>query len=319
MELSDNTGQVNFSHTPVLLDEVIEALNIRPDGIYVDGTAGGAGHSSAIAERLTTGRLIAFDRDSDAVAAASARLARFGTRAQVIHSNFSELRPVLAELGVDHIDGILLDLGCSSVQLDRPERGFSYNSDGRLDMRMDQTASLDAYRVVNEFSQEELTRILRDWGEEKFAARIAEFICREREEKPIETTGELVELIKRALPDGGRSQKHHPAMRTFQALRIAVNNEIDIIPPVLRDAVGLLAPGGRAAIITFHSLEDRAVKETFAELAQGCVCPRSFPVCVCGRTPQIRLVSKKPILPGERELNENPRSHSAKLRVAEKL
>lgn len=316
---TENTGAVEFSHKPVLLDEVIESLNVRPDGIYVDGTAGGAGHSSAIAERLTTGRLVAFDRDMDAVRVATARLARFGDRATVVHANFSELSRVLHEMGIEHIDGILLDLGVSSYQLDTPERGFSYVADARLDMRMDRDAATDAYEIVNAWSRDELFRIIRDWGEEKFAYRIADAICREREEKPIETTGELVELIRRALPDGGRSQKHHPAMRTFQALRIAVNNEIDIIPPVIRDATELLAPGGRAAIITFHSLEDRAVKETFAELAQGCTCPRSFPVCVCGRTPKIRIVSRKPILPGEDEIRENIRAHSAKLRVAEKL
>lgn len=319
MTETGSTGAGTFVHRPVMLNEVIDALHIRPDGTYIDGTAGGAGHSAAIAERLTTGRLIALDRDETAVRAASERLARFGDRARVIHTNFSDLRAVCAGLGIDKIDGLLLDLGCSSPQLDVAERGFSYINDARLDMRMDQTAALDAYRVVNEFSQEDLTRIIRDWGEEKFAYRIAELICRRRAEAPIETTGQLVGLIKDALPDGGRSQKHHPAMRTFQALRIAVNNELDIIPPVLRDAAGLLAPGGRMAIITFHSLEDRAVKETFAELAQGCVCPRSFPVCVCGRTPVIRLVSKKPILPGDAELAENARSHSAKLRVAEKL
>lgn len=319
MTETGKTGLPDFAHKPVLLDEVIDALNIRPDGIYLDGTVGGAGHSSAIAERLTTGRLIALDRDSDAVAVASARLARFGERARVVHSNFSDAAAVCRELGADHIDGILLDLGVSSYQLDTPERGFSYVADARLDMRMDRTAALDAWRVVNEFSRDDLIRIIRDWGEEKFAVRITDAICRAREEKPVDTTGELVELIRAALPDGGRSQKHHPAMRTFQALRIAVNNELDIIPPVIRDAVDLLAPGGRAAIITFHSLEDRAVKETFAELAQGCVCPRNFPVCVCGRTPRIRIVSKKPIVPGDAELRENIRAHSAKLRVAEKI
>lgn len=302
-----------------MLDEVIEVLDIKPGGIYVDGTAGGAGHSSAIAERLTTGRLIALDRDSDAVKVASGRLSRFGDRATVIHSNFADFASVLDDMGIEKIDGILLDLGVSSYQLDNAERGFSYVADAPLDMRMDRTSELDAARVVNGYDRDDIVRILRDYGEEKYASRIADRICIEREERPIKTTGELVEIIRAALPDGGRSQNHHPAMRTFQAIRIEVNGELEIIPKTIKCACDRLKTGGVAAIITFHSLEDRLVKETYAELAQGCICPRDFPVCVCGRKPRVELVSRKPIVPGNEELKRNFRSHSAKLRAFRKL
>lgn len=302
-----------------MLDEVIEVLDIKPGGIYVDGTAGGAGHSSAIAERLTTGRLIALDRDSDAVKVASGRLSRFGDRATVIHSNFADFASVLDDMGIEKIDGILLDLGVSSYQLDNAERGFSYVADAPLDMRMDRTSELDAARVVNGYDRDDIVRILRDYGEEKYASRIADRICIEREERPIKTTGELVEIIRAALPDGGRSQNHHPAMRTFQAIRIEVNGELEIIPKTIKCACDRLKTGGVAAIITFHSLEDRLVKETYAELAQGCICPRDFPVCVCGRKPRVELVSRKPIVPGNEELKRNNRSHSAKLRAFRKL
>lgn len=311
--------KIEFSHKPVMLDEVIDALDIKPDGVYVDGTAGGAGHSSAIAGHLTTGRLISLDRDADAVEVASKRLARFGDRATVVRSNFVDFVTVCRELGIQKIDGILLDLGVSSYQLDTAGRGFSYIADAPLDMRMDRSSDLDAFRVINEYGRDDLVRILRDYGEEKFASRIADRICREREVKPVQTTGELVEIIRGALPDGGRSQKHHPAMRTFQAIRIEVNGELEIIPKTIRNACDMLKVGGIAAIITFHSLEDRLVKETYAELAQGCICPRDFPVCVCGRKPRIELVSRKPIIPGAEELKENPRAHSAKLRVFRKL
>ncbi|MCQ2353655.1 MAG: 16S rRNA (cytosine(1402)-N(4))-methyltransferase RsmH [Clostridia bacterium] len=310
---------MEFSHKPVMLDEVIEVLDIKPGGIYVDGTAGGAGHSSAIAERLTTGRLIALDRDSDAVKVASGRLSRFGDRATVIHSNFADFASVLDDMGIEKIDGILLDLGVSSYQLDNAERGFSYVADAPLDMRMDRTSELDAARVVNGYDRDDIVRILRDYGEEKYASRIADRICIEREERPIKTTGELVEIIRAALPDGGRSQNHHPAMRTFQAIRIEVNGELEIIPKTIKCACDRLKTGGVAAIITFHSLEDRLVKETYAELAQGCICPRDFPVCVCGRKPRVELVSRKPIVPGNEELKRNFRSHSAKLRAFRKL
>ena len=302
-----------------MLDEVIEVLDIKPGGIYVDGTAGGAGHSSAIAERLTTGRLIALDRDSDAVKVASGRLSRFGDRATVVHSNFADFASVLDDMGIEKIDGILLDLGVSSYQLDNAERGFSYVADAPLDMRMDRTSELDAARVVNGYDRDDIVRILRDYGEEKYASRIADRICLEREERPIKTTGELVEIIRAALPDGGRSQNHHPAMRTFQAIRIEVNGELEIIPKTIKCACDRLKTGGVAAIITFHSLEDRLVKETYAELAQGCICPRDFPVCVCGRKPRVELVSRKPIVPGNEELKRNSRSHSAKLRAFRKL
>ena len=308
-----------FSHKPVLLDEVLDALSLHGDGMFLDGTVGGAGHSSAIASKLTTGKLIALDRDDTAIAVASERLSRFGDRAEVVKSNFVDMAKVCEDKGIKALDGILLDLGVSSHQLDTPERGFSYMHDAPLDMRMDRTAPLDAAYVVNNYEKSELVRIIRDYGEEKFAGKIAEKICKRREERPIERTGELVEIIKSAFPDGGRYLKHHPAMRTFQAIRIEVNGELEIIAKAVRDAVSLLAPGGRLAIITFHSLEDRAVKESFAQLAQGCTCPRDFPVCVCGNKPKIKIVSKKPIVSSPEELKENPRAHSAKLRVAEKL
>ena len=302
-----------------MLDECIDGLSIKSDGIYVDGTAGGGGHSFEIAKRLDGGLLIAIDQDDAAIAAAGARLAPLGKRARVVKSNFCKIKSVCEELGIENIDGLLLDLGVSSHQLDTPERGFSYMHDAPLDMRMDRTAPLDAAYVVNNYERSELIRIIRDYGEDKFAGKIAEKICKRREERPIERTGELVEIIKSAFPDGGRYLKHHPAMRTFQAIRIEVNGELEIIAKAVRDAVSLLAPGGRLAIITFHSLEDRAVKEAFAQLAQGCTCPRDFPVCVCGNKPKIKIVSKKPIVSSPEELKENPRAHSAKLRVAEKL
>ncbi|MBQ4141772.1 MAG: 16S rRNA (cytosine(1402)-N(4))-methyltransferase RsmH [Clostridia bacterium] len=308
-----------FSHKPVLLEEVLDALSLREDGMFLDGTVGGAGHSSAIASKLTTGKLIALDRDDTAIAVARERLSRFGDRAEVVKSNFVDIAKVCKDKGIEGLDGILLDLGVSSHQLDTPERGFSYMHDAPLDMRMDRTAPIDAAYVVNNYDRQDLIRIIRDYGEEKLAVRIADKICRRREERPIERTGELVDIIRSAYPDGGRSIKHHPAMRTFQAIRIEVNGELEIIGRTVKDAVSLLAPGGRLAIITFHSLEDRAVKEAFAELAQGCTCPRDFPICVCGKKPQIRIVSKKPITSTAEELRDNPRAHSAKLRVAEKI
>ncbi len=318
--LSPAGGELpEFSHKPVLLDEVLSALSLRGDGMYLDGTVGGAGHSSAIASKLTTGKLTALDRDDTAIAVARERLSRFGDRAEVVKSNFADMATVCKDKGIVALDGILLDLGVSSHQLDTPERGFSYMHDAPLDMRMDRTAPLDAAGVVNSYAREDLIRIIRDYGEEKFAVRIADRICKRREERPIERTGELVEIVKSAFPDGGRSLKHHPAMRTFQAIRIEVNGELEIIERTVKDAVKLLASGGRLAIITFHSLEDRAVKEAFAELAQGCTCPRDFPICVCGKKPQIKIISKKPITSSAEELKENPRAHSAKLRVAERI
>lgn len=310
---------IDFTHRPVLLDECIQGLNIRPDGIYVDGTAGGGGHSSAIASCLTTGRLIAIDQDENAIAAAGQRLAPFGERAMLVRSNFKAIAEVCASLGIDAIDGVLLDLGVSSHQLDTPERGFSYNADAPLDMRMDDRNPLSAYRVVNEYSESELRRILFDYGEEKFSARIAANIVAARQVAPIKTTGELVDIIKRSMPAAAKEGGHHPAKRSFQAIRIEVNSELSVIEPAIRGAVSLLRPGGRMAIITFHSLEDRIVKQAFAGLAQGCTCPRDLPVCVCGNKPRVRVETRKPILPSDEELEQNPRSRSAKLRVITKL
>ena len=308
-----------FKHYSVLLNECIEGLDIDPDGIYVDGTAGGGGHSFAIASRLQGGRLIAIDQDEAAIAAAGERLAPLGERATVVRSNFCEVARVCRELGIDGIDGLLLDLGVSSYQLDTPERGFSYSSDAPLDMRMDKRNALSAYEVVNEYSEEKIRKILYEYGEERYSAAIAAAIVKRREKSPIESTAELSDIIKYAIPPAAREGGHHPAKRSFQAIRIEVNSELDVIEPAIRDAVSMLRPGGRIAIITFHSLEDRIVKQTFADLAKGCICPRELPVCVCGRKPVLKQVNKKPILPSAKELEENPRSRSAKLRVAVKL
>lgn len=309
---------MEFSHRSVLLDECIEGLAIRPNGIYVDGTAGGGGHSFAIASKLKEGKLIAIDRDEAAIAAASERLAPLGERALVVRSNFYDLTAVLDTLQISEIDGLLLDLGVSSHQFDEAERGFSYRNDAPLDMRMDRRQQKSAYEVVNTYSEEALKRILYEYGEERFAPRIAARIVRERENEPIRTTGQLSELIKAAIPAANRDVGH-PAKRSFQAIRIEVNGELDVIAPTIESAVSRMKTGGRIAIITFHSLEDRIVKQAFANLAKGCTCPKSLPVCVCGNRPKVRIISRKPILPGEEELLENPRSHSAKLRVVEKL
>ena len=309
----------DYGHKPVLLEECLEALAIRGDGIYLDGTLGRAGHSLEILRRLTTGRLIGIDRDMTAIEAAKERLAEFGDRFTPVHSNFSELGRVLEELGlVGKIDGMLFDLGVSSPQLDEAERGFSYMQDAPLDMRMDSTASLDAYEVVNTWSGEELKRILRDYGEERYAAQIARAIERRRETSPIKTTLELVDVIRSAMPAVALREKQHPAKRSFQAIRIAVNGELDALPPMLEAATKGLSSGGRLAVITFHSLEDRIVKQTMRDLATGCTCPPEFPVCVCGNKPKLTLVSRKPIVSGAAELEENPRARSAKLRVAER-
>lgn len=311
---------VQFSHKSVLLYECMDGLNIRPQGIYVDGTAGGAGHSKEIASRLTEGgKLIAMDQDETAVKTATERLSVFGDRATVVRSNFREVGSVCEMLGIEQIDGMLLDLGVSSYQLDTAERGFSYQADAPLDMRMDLRNPLSAYHVVNEYSEDRIKRILFEYGEERFSGRIASAILRAREQAPIKTTGELVRIVKSAIPSSARDGGHHPAKRTFQALRIEVNAELDVIEPAIRAAVSMLRPGGRVAIITFHSLEDRIVKQTFADLASGCTCPKDFPVCVCGKRPQVKVITRKPILPSKEELEENPRSRSAKLRVAEKL
>ena len=304
---------MEYTHKPVLLDECIGALRIRPEGVYVDGTLGRAGHSREIAKRLTTGRLICIDRDSAAIEAAGERLAPWMDRVRLVHSNFSELGSVLEE----DADGMLFDLGVSSPQLDDPERGFSYMHDAPLDMRMDRSAPLTARAVVNSWSLEELRRILYDFGEERYAPAIARAIAKRREQRPIETTLELVEVIKSAMPPAALREKQHPAKRSFQAVRIAVNGELDALPPMLRAAADKLRPGGRLAVITFHSLEDRIVKRTLRELAQGCTCPPSFPVCVCGKKPLVRL--DKPVTPSAAEVAENPRARSARLRTAEKL
>ena len=308
-----------FTHRPVLLDECIEALNIRPGGVYLDGTLGRAGHSREIAKRLDTGRLICVDRDDAALEAARERLAPWMDKVTLVHSNFDRVDEILDDLGIPGVDGMLFDLGVSSPQLDDGERGFSYMADASLDMRMDREEGLTAADVVNTFSQEELRRILFQYGEERYAPQIAAAILRRREEKPIETTLELVDIIKSAMPARALKEKQHPAKRSFQAIRIAVNDELGSVERMLERAVPRLNKGGRLAVITFHSLEDRIVKTGFADFARGCTCPPDFPVCVCGKTPDIRLVNKKPIVPGERELEENPRARSAKLRVAEKL
>ncbi|HJB32312.1 MAG TPA: 16S rRNA (cytosine(1402)-N(4))-methyltransferase RsmH [Candidatus Oscillibacter excrementavium] len=309
---------MEYTHKPVLLDACIQALNIRPDGVYVDGTLGRAGHSLEIARRLTTGRLICIDRDQAAIDAAKVRLAPYLDRVTLVHSNFSELKEVLSAAGVSGADGMLFDLGVSSPQLDDASRGFSYMQDAPLDMRMDTAAPLTAYEVVNTWPQEELRRILYEYGEERYAPAIAKAIVRARETAPVKTTLELVEIIKGAMPPAALREKQHPAKRSFQAIRIAVNGELDALPPMLRAAVDGLNPGGRLAVITFHSLEDRIVKRTLAEQARGCTCPPEFPVCVCGKKPRIRLVNRKPITADQAELADNPRARSAKLRVAEK-
>ena len=308
-----------FHHVSVLLEECIQGLAIKPDGIYVDGTLGGAGHSSRIAAKLTTGRLIGIDRDNVALEAAAERLKPYEDRVTLVHANFCDMDEALEKLGIDKVDGILLDLGVSSPQLDDGQRGFSYMTDAPLDMRMNGEDVRDARQIVNKWSYEELKRILYDYGEERFAPRIAAAICRRREQAPIETTLELVDVIKSAMPASALREKQHPAKRSFQAIRIAVNDELNSVSRMMQTAVGRLASGGRLAVITFHSLEDRIVKNSMAEAAKGCVCPPSFPVCVCGRKPSVKVLTHKPIVSGEQELNENPRARSAKLRVCEKL
>lgn len=312
---------MEFEHIPVLLNECIEGLNIKPDGIYVDCTLGGAGHSSEIAARLSPkGRLIGIDQDIEALSAAKKRLAPYDNVVYV-HNNFSEIKKIAEDLSLysSGVDGFLLDIGVSSHQLDEADRGFSYNYDAPLDMRMDQRKPLSAHTVVNTYSLEDLTRIIRDYGEERWAKRIAEFIVSERQIKPIETTFELVSVIKKAVPKAARAEGHHPAKRTFQAIRIEVNGELDILESSLRTMVDLLKSGGRLCIITFHSLEDRIVKNTFRELENPCTCPRDFPVCVCGKKSVVKIITRKPVVAGDEELKLNRRSHSAKLRIVEKL
>lgn len=310
---------MEFTHRPVLLEECITGLNIRPEGIYLDGTLGRAGHSREIARRLTTGRLICVDRDQAALDAAETRLAEFRDRVALVHGNFRALNQILDGLELSGVDGMLFDLGVSSPQLDDGSRGFSYMQDAPLDMRMDKSSPLTAAAVVNEWPQQELKRILFQYGEERCAPAIASAIVKRRADKPIETTLELVEVIRSAMPAAALREKQHPAKRSFQAIRIAVNDELASISELMESAVPRLNPGGRLAVISFHSLEDRIIKTSLAGFAKGCTCPPDFPVCVCGKKPQIKLISRKPVLPSAQELGENPRSRSAKLRVAEKL
>ena len=308
-----------FHHISVLLDECVEGLNIRSDGIYVDGTLGGGGHSSRIAAKLTTGRLIGIDQDASAIAAAGKRLEPYQERVTLVHANFRQLDNVLDDLGIDKVDGILLDLGVSSPQLDEGGRGFSYMVDAPLDMRMNHAGAQDAHNIVNNWSYEDLKRILYEYGEERYAPQIASAICRRRETAPIETTLELVDIIRGAMPPAALREKQHPAKRSFQAIRIAVNDELNALSDALAAAVPRLNPGGRLAVITFHSLEDRIVKSAIAAAAKGCTCPPEFPVCVCGKKPQVKLVTRKPIVSDQTELERNPRARSAKLRICEKL
>lgn len=310
---------MEFNHVSVILNECLEGLNIKENGIYVDGTLGGAGHSSEILKRLSNeGRLIGIDQDTDALKAAKERLKDY-SNVTFVHSNFSNIENVLNNLNIDGVDGILMDLGVSSYQLDEGERGFSYMKDAPLDMRMNRENDFSAYNVVNEYSEEDLYRIIRDYGEEKFAKRIASFIVENRQEKNIETTLELVEIIKNAIPAKARREGPHPAKRTFQAIRIEVNSELSILNKTIEDGVEKLNKGGRMAIITFHSLEDRIVKNKFRDLAVSCRCPKEFPVCVCGEKAKVKIISRKAIEPTKEEVEVNPRSRSAKLRVIEKL
>ncbi len=310
----------NFSHTSVLLFECIEALNIRDGYTYIDCTTGGGGHSLEIAKKMgPNSHLICFDQDKDAINAAKIRLSEYLDRITFVNDNFSSLNKTLSEMNIKNLGGVLADLGCSSHQFDVAERGFSYMNDAKLDMRMNTDASLTAFKIVNEYSEERLRQIIYDYGEERFAPRIASNICKKRAESAIKTTLELVDIIKSSIPPQSRADGPHPAKRTFQAIRIEVNSELDVIAPLIRDSVSNLVTGGRIAIISFHSLEDRLVKQTYKDLAKGCRCPNDFPICVCGINPSIKEVNHKPILPTQIELENNPRSRSAKLRVAEKI
>ncbi|WP_029487848.1 16S rRNA (cytosine(1402)-N(4))-methyltransferase RsmH [Candidatus Epulonipiscium viviparus] len=311
---------MEFNHISVLLNECIEGLNIKTNGIYVDGTLGGAGHATEICRHLNSeGTLVGIDQDAIAIATAEARLAEAANRVLVIKNNFANVDAVLEELEIDKIDGMLLDLGVSSYQLDEAERGFSYMRDAKLDMRMNQDAKFSAFDVVNSYTEDELAVVIKNFGEEKWARRIAKFIVEARASSSIDTTYELVEIIKKAIPKAARLEGGHPAKRTFQAIRIEVNKEIDIIAPAIKEIVAHLNVGGRLAIITFHSLEDRIVKHTFRELENPCTCPSNFPICVCNKKSQVKVITKKPILPSEQELENNSRSKSAKLRIVEKI
>ncbi len=310
---------MKFEHTPVLLQESIDMLDIKSDGIYVDATLGGAGHSEAIAARLDAGRLIGIDRDANAIRAATEALLPFGARVTIVHDNFKNIKDILKRCDVGPIDGALLDLGVSSHQLDEPSRGFSYMTDAALDMRMDRSAPVSAYDVVNGYSEPQLSRMIYEYGEERWSKRIAQFIIQQRQKTPIATTGELVRVIEAAIPKAVRTEGGHPAKRTFQAIRIEVNGELTILKQAIQDFADALKPGGRLAVITFHSLEDRIVKNVFSSLEKGCVCPKDFPICVCGARPTLKVLTKKPIISGDEELSANTRAKSAKLRAAEKL
>ncbi|MBQ2042640.1 MAG: 16S rRNA (cytosine(1402)-N(4))-methyltransferase RsmH [Firmicutes bacterium] len=311
---------MEFGHVPVLYREVLEGLDIKSDGVYIDGTLGGAGHASGICERLgSEGWLIGIDRDSDAIEAAGKRLEGFGCRKTLVQSNYSEVKLVKDELGVSRVDGALLDLGVSSFQLDNPQRGFSYMHDAPLDMRMDARDALTAEDIINGYSREDLAKIISEYGEERWAARIAQFIEKERAKKRITSTFELVEIIKAAIPAQARREGPHPAKRTFQAIRIEVNGELERLEAAVSDFIDILSPGGRLAVISFHSLEDRIVKNVIAKRLDPCTCPPEFPVCVCGKKPDIKKITKKPVTAGGKELSENPRARSAKLRIVEKL
>lgn len=310
---------MEFSHISVLLNEAVDGLDIKPNGIYVDGTLGGGGHTNAILSRNDTVKVIGIDRDCEAIAAAKKRLAKFEDRVEFVNTNFADVKSVLAQLGIEAIDGAVLDLGVSSYQLDNAERGFSYMHNAPLDMRMNQNDTKSAFDVVNRYTKEELTDIFYRYGEEKWSKRIAEFIVDKRSKGDIKTTDELCEIIMAAVPAGARDKHSHPAKRVFQAIRIEVNGELEILKNAIEDFVSVLKPGGRLSVITFHSLEDRIAKQCFNELATGCICPAEFPVCVCGKKPVVKVVTKKPILPSDEELLGNPRSKSAKLRIAEKI
>lgn len=309
---------MDFAHTSVLLDETIEGLHIRPDGIYVDGTLGGGGHSGEIAGRLTTGRLIGIDQDDAAIEAAEKRLAPWKDRVVLVRNNYCNMPEVMNEMGIDGVDGILLDLGVSSYQLDNAERGFSYKYDTALDMRMDRRQTLTARMILNEWPEMEIYRVIRDYGEDKFAKNIAKHVVAARQKKPIETTGELNEIIKAAIPAKMREKGGHPSKRTFQAIRIACNRELEVLENSLDTFIGLLNPGGRLCIITFHSLEDRIVKSAFRKNENPCTCPPEFPICICGHKSMGRVIGRKPVLPTQEEMELNSRSKSAKLRIFEK-
>lgn len=311
---------MEFHHVSVLLDECIDNLNIKPDGVYVDCTMGGAGHSKEIVKRLSKdGLFIGFDQDINAINTAKERLSEYSDRVKFVHSNFQNLKNELEKIGVYKVDGVLADLGVSSHQLDEADRGFSYMQDAPLDMRMDIRCSFSAYDVVNTYSEAELSKIIKDYGEDNWAKRIAKFIVEGRKEKNIETTGELVEIIKKAIPKKARIDGPHPAKRTFQAIRIEVNNELGVITEMIDDAASIMNEGGRICIITFHSLEDRIIKNAFRDLATDCICPPHIPICQCDKEALVKVITRKPILPTDKEIEENPRSRSAKLRVAERI